>query len=81
VLNVQKVSGTPRCVVRDITGDGRRDLICNMQVSQGQLPAGLSNVVLKATTFAAGTIPGEALSGFASVHVLRRGVIDIIAGL
>lgn len=74
-LRVKEKSGTPRCAIRDVTLDKRVDLVCELEVTQGQLPRDLSKVTLEATT-----TDGETLQGFASLFVLRIGSVDLITG-
>jgi len=66
-------SGVPRCITKNVGGNSRRDLICELEVSQGQLPPGVLRVVLDAKTF-----DGETVQGAAAVRVHRTPAVDAI---
>jgi hypothetical protein len=65
---VQNAAGTAQCNKRDVNGDGRTDLVCQFKVDARQLPIGVSNIVLDATTFG-----GEAVRGLGTLDVKAVG--------
>jgi hypothetical protein len=73
VLDVKGVSGVPRCTTKNVGGNSKKDLICQLEVTQGQLPPDVSTVVLDARTFA-----GAQVQGVAAIKVHRTPALDVI---
>ena len=72
-------SGTPQCVVRSIGGGGSRDLVCQLEITQGQLPRDLSRATVEAlSTLDDGTT--ETLRGAVGIHVRRVSKHDVVTG-